>query len=98
MPSKMPASAAEGVAMPGHLRLPSRFMLHHVLRWRWHFGALFALIVVAAGCGVAQQYVMKLLVDGMAGPRELSGWVTLSLAFSSVSSRRNRSSTASRDG
>ncbi|WP_244471789.1 ABC transporter ATP-binding protein [Methylobacterium sp. ARG-1] len=81
MPSEMPASATEGVALPEHLRLPSRFMLHHVLRWRWHFGTLSALIVMAAACGVAQQYVMKLLVDGMAGPRGLSGWVTLSLAL-----------------
>lgn len=94
MPSEKPAPA-EAVALPEHLRLPSRFMLHHVLRWRWHFGTLFALIVMAAACGVAQQYVMKLLVDGMAGPRELAGWVTLSLAlFLGLIVRRSRSSTA----
>jgi len=74
-------SDTASVALPEHLRLPSRFMLHHVLRWRWHFCTLFMLIVMAAACGVAQQYVMKLLVDGMNGPRVLSGWVTLSLVL-----------------
>ncbi|WP_431857165.1 ABC transporter ATP-binding protein [Azospirillum sp.] len=44
------------------------FFLRYVRRWPWHFGGLLALIVGAAGCAVAVQYGMKLLVDAMAAP------------------------------
>jgi ATP-binding cassette subfamily B protein len=41
----------------------------------WQFAALLIAVAGAAGCAVAVQYVMKLLVDGMAGPREASAAV-----------------------
>ncbi len=47
---------------------PMLFFLRYVRRWPWHFGGLLALIVGAAGCAVAVQYGMKLLVDAMAAP------------------------------
>ncbi len=45
------------------------FVWHYVLRRRWSYGALFALIVSAALCAVAVQYGVRLLVDAMAAGR-----------------------------
>ncbi|PWC44908.1 ABC transporter ATP-binding protein [Azospirillum sp. TSO22-1] len=47
---------------------PILFFLRYVRRWPWHFGGLLVLVVGAAGCAVAVQYGMKLLVDAMAAP------------------------------
>jgi ATP-binding cassette subfamily B protein len=41
------------------------FLWRYVRQRPWHFGGMFALILGAAGCAVAVQYGMKLLVDAM---------------------------------
>ena len=46
-----------------------RFIAHYLRAWKGAFAALFVLVVSAAGCAVAVQYLMKILVDAMAGPR-----------------------------
>ena len=51
------------------------FLWRYVRRRPWHFGALLALIVGAAGCAVAVQYGMKLLVDAMAAGSQGTGRV-----------------------
>jgi ATP-binding cassette subfamily B protein len=68
------------------LQGPYRFVLHYVAGRPWHFGALLLAVVGAAGCAVTVQYVMKLLVDAMAGPREANGavWSALILFVSFI--------------
>ncbi len=44
---------------------PLAFLWRYVQQRPWHFGGMFALILGAAGCAVAVQYGMKLLVDAM---------------------------------
>jgi ATP-binding cassette subfamily B protein len=44
---------------------PLAFLWRYVRQRPWHFGGMFALILGAAGCAVAVQYGMKLLVDAM---------------------------------
>jgi ATP-binding cassette subfamily B protein len=63
------------------LKGPYRFVLHYIAGHPWQFGALLLTVVGAAGCAVAVQYVMKLLVDGMAGPREASATVWSALVL-----------------
>jgi ATP-binding cassette subfamily B protein len=70
-----PASA------PPFLKGPTAFILHYLGVRRWSFAALFAMVLGAAGCAVGVQYVMKLLVDAMAGPREESGFVWTALGL-----------------
>lgn len=65
----MNAPAQAPKAKPHTVPLPSRpvaFLWHYICARPWHFGGLLALIVGAAGCAVAVQYGMKLLVDAMA--------------------------------
>ena len=64
-----------------HLATPGRFIWHHVRRWRWHFGFLLLSVIGAAACGIGQQYGLKLLVDAMAGTRELGGTSAVALAL-----------------
>ena len=63
--------------------LPNRtvpFLWHYVTTRPWHFGGLMALVIGAAGCAVAVQYGMKLLVDAMAADtRQASVWTPLLL-------------------
>lgn len=66
----------EAPATAPHLSGPARFILHHLLRWRWHFVLLFTLVVASAACGVGQQYVLKRFVDAMAGPSGAATAVT----------------------
>jgi ATP-binding cassette subfamily B protein len=78
---------APRIATPStFLQGPYRFVLHYVVGRPWQFGALLLAVVGAAGCAVALQYVMKLLVDAMAGPREASGavWSALILFVSFI--------------
>src|SRR3954454_5690493 len=63
------------------LQGPYRFVFHYIAGRSWQFGALLLTVVGAAGCAVAVQYVMKLLVDGMAGPREASATVWSALVL-----------------
>jgi ATP-binding cassette subfamily B protein len=43
------------------------FIWHYIFRERRRFFPLFALVLLAAGCAVAVQYEMKVVVDAMAG-------------------------------
>ena len=85
MSGSPPAAAADPVRFddapeaPPHLASSFRFILHHAARWRWHFAAILLLVLGAAGCAVGAQYVLKLLVDAMAGPREMSRTLVLAL-------------------
>ncbi len=68
-----PADAFDDTgSVPAHLLKPSRFILHYVVRRRWHFVGLLTLVLGASGCSIGVQYVIKLLVDAMGGPREVT--------------------------
>src|SRR3954454_10702417 len=55
---------------PPFLAGTGAFIAHYV-RARWlRFVVLATMVVGAAGCAVAVQYVMKFLVDAMAGPHD----------------------------
>lgn len=82
----MNAPAQAPKAKPQMVPLPSRpvaFLWHYICARPWHFCGLLALIVGAAGCAVAVQYGMKLLVDSMAqGSADRAGanvWFPLGL-------------------
>lgn len=66
---------------PPFLRGPGAFVLHYVRGRPLQFAALCTMVVCAAACAVGVQYVMKLLVDAMAGPKEgnAAAWTALSL-------------------
>ncbi len=65
---------------PPFLRGPAAFVTHYVLARPAQFALLIVMVLGAAACAVAVQYVMKLLVDAMAGPRDQSGaWTALSI-------------------
>ncbi|CAO4136317.1 ABC transporter ATP-binding protein [Methylorubrum extorquens] len=66
---------------PTHLETPGGFFWHHIQRWRWHFAFLLLSVIAAAACGIAQQYGLKLLVDAIAGTRELGGAAAVALAL-----------------
>ncbi|WP_304640371.1 ABC transporter ATP-binding protein [Pseudomonas sp.] len=64
-----PALGGSVLATPHTLPLPNKpvaFLWHYVRERPWHFGTLLLLVTGAAGCAVAVQYGMKLLVDAMA--------------------------------
>jgi ATP-binding cassette subfamily B protein len=70
---------------PPFLKGPSAFIWHYVLSRPLHFGALVFMVLGAAACAVSVQYVMKLLVDAMAGPREGSAaWMALTIFISLI--------------
>ncbi|MDR6821064.1 ATP-binding cassette subfamily B protein [Neorhizobium sp. 2083] len=54
---------------PSFVRGPEIFIWHYVKSWAANFIALLLLVSSAAACSVGVQYVMKILVDAMAGPR-----------------------------
>jgi ATP-binding cassette subfamily B protein len=59
---------------------PLRFMARAARRRAAHFAALWAVILVAASCGIAAQYAMKLIVDTMAqGRHDAAIWHALAL-------------------
>ncbi len=62
-PAQAPQAKPQAVPLPSR---PVAFLWHYICARPWHFGGLLALIVGAAGCAVAVQYGMKLLVDAMA--------------------------------
>ena len=57
--------------VPPRFASAMRFIRYHVSQWIGHYAGILILVVGAAGCAVGSQYVLKLLVDAMAGPREL---------------------------
>jgi ATP-binding cassette subfamily B protein len=67
-------------APPPFLEGAPPFILHYMRRRALQFGTLVVMVIGAAGCAVGLQYVIKLLVDAMAGPRE-AGLVWLPLAL-----------------
>src|SRR3954471_20825256 len=56
---------------PAYLQGPAAFITHYIKRHAASFGTLLFLVACAAGAAVSTQYVMKLLVDGTAGPRRI---------------------------
>ncbi|MGA0597869.1 ABC transporter ATP-binding protein [Enterovirga sp. CN4-39] len=66
---------------PAYLRGPAAFILHYVRNWAWGFTAIFLFVVLAAGAAIGLQYVLKVLVDIMAGPAEGRAHVWTALAF-----------------
>jgi ATP-binding cassette, subfamily B, bacterial len=72
---------ADGEGGPPFPRRALPFVWHHILRRRWRFGGLFVLVVGGAGCAVAVQYGMQLLVDAMAadGVDRAAIWTALAL-------------------
>lgn len=68
-------------ATPPHLRSARHFILYFVTNQPRRFVLLITLVLVAAGCAVGVQYVMKFLVDAMALPSEgnVEVWIALSI-------------------
>ena len=66
---------------PAYLRGPAAFILHYVRNWAWSFAAIFLFVVGAAGAAIGIQYVLKVLVDIMAGPADGRAQVWTALAF-----------------
>lgn len=68
-------------AAPPFLRGPGAFIFHYVKARPLNFIGLFVMVAGAASCAVGVQYVMKLLVDAMAGPRDgnSAAWSALAL-------------------
>lgn len=65
---------------PSYLTGPLRFILHYVRRRPWHFAGSLGCVMAGAGCAVAVQYGMKLLVDAMAlGQGGAAVWTPLLL-------------------
>lgn len=60
---------------PSRYAGPGRFVLYYVRRWHWHFIALFASVTLGAAAAVGVQYLLKVLVDAMAGPPGLGSRV-----------------------
>jgi ATP-binding cassette, subfamily B, bacterial len=81
MPSSHDANSSAPAATPAFMQRPRDLVLHYVRRRPFHFAGLFILVVGAAGCAVAVQYGMKLLVDAMAaGDKAHAGvWAALGL-------------------
>ncbi|MCW2037558.1 ABC transporter ATP-binding protein [Xanthomonas campestris] len=72
------AAAAQSELLPAR---PARFLWHYICQRPWHFGGLLVLIIGAAGCAVAVQYGMKLLVDAMSTDQRTQAdvWTPLGL-------------------
>jgi ABC-type multidrug transport system fused ATPase/permease subunit len=66
---------------------PLAFVLHYVrTAARGTSPASWTMVLGAAGCAIAVQYVMKLLVDAMAGPRDGSAaWTALAIFIGLIS-------------
>ncbi|PWC27518.1 ABC transporter ATP-binding protein [Teichococcus aestuarii] len=63
---------------PAYLRAPGAFILRYLRGRPLHFAGLFIMVLGAASCAIGLQYVTKLLVDAMAGPREaVAIWTTV---------------------
>ncbi|TPJ12309.1 ABC transporter ATP-binding protein [Mesorhizobium sp. B2-7-3] len=70
--------------LPPFLEGSAAFIRHYVRRQLPQFIILAVLVISAASCAVAIQYVMKVLVDAMAGPREGSAAQTALAIFISL--------------
>jgi ATP-binding cassette subfamily B protein len=78
LPLRSEPAAAEAVARPSYLRAPGPFVLRYLRGRLLSFVMLFVMVLGAASCAIGLQYVTKLLVDAMAGPREaVAVWTTV---------------------
>jgi ATP-binding cassette subfamily B protein len=66
---------------PPFLSGPRAFILHYVRTRPFQFAAVFLMVAAAASCAVGVQYIMKLLVDAMTGPRQANTAVWWALAL-----------------
>ncbi|ESZ62501.1 ABC transporter ATP-binding protein [Mesorhizobium sp. L103C131B0] len=73
-----------GNPLPPFLEGSAAFIRHYVHRQLPRFVVLAVLVISAASCAVAIQYMMKVLVDAMAGPREGSAAQTALAIFISL--------------
>ncbi|ESY89687.1 ABC transporter ATP-binding protein/permease [Mesorhizobium australicum] len=73
-----------GNPLPPFLEGSAAFIRHYVHRQLPQFILLTVLVISAASCAVAIQYVMKVLVDAMAGPRDSSAAQTALAIFISL--------------
>jgi ATP-binding cassette subfamily B protein len=74
-----------GSDVPSFVHGPEAFIWHYVKSWPKSFIGLLLLVASAAACSVGVQYVMKILVDAMAGPREGSAaWWALGFFISLI--------------
>ena len=80
-PRALPSAFDDDAAPPHHFGSAGAFILGYVGRWRWHFIAILAVVVGGAVCAVGVQYVMKVLVDDMAGPRGIGRGIVLALGL-----------------
>jgi ATP-binding cassette, subfamily B, bacterial len=64
---------------PPNLLYPGAFVRHYVSQLPGQFALLAATVLVAAGCAVAVQYQLKLLVDAMTAPTRsaMAAWTVL---------------------
>jgi ATP-binding cassette subfamily B protein len=84
-PSNDAAYAVDDSDAPSFVHGPETFIWHYVKSWRISFIALFLMVSTAAACSVGVQYVMKILVDAMAGPRDGSAaWWALGFFISLI--------------
>jgi ATP-binding cassette subfamily B protein len=66
--------------VPAYLRKPGVFIWNYVRARSGQFTALVLAVSAASSCAVAMQYVIKLLVDAMAGSRDASAvWTALAI-------------------
>ncbi len=78
-PEQQSSTFDDTASIPPHLRAAGAFILHYVARWRWHFLSILVVVIGAAVCSVGIQYIMKVLVDAMAGPRLISRGIVVAL-------------------
>ena len=72
------ASFDDSGSIAAFLKGPMPFLGHYIGGRRWHFVGLFLLVLGGSVCSTGVQYVIKLLVDALAGPREFgAGILTL---------------------
>jgi ATP-binding cassette subfamily B protein len=70
---------------PSFVHGPEAFIWHYVRNWPLSFISLITMVSIAAACSVGVQYVMKILVDAMAGPREsTAAWWALGFFISLI--------------
>ena len=82
-PPSVPQSDTAKTA-PAYLSAPGPFIRHYVRRRGPQFGALALMVIGAGACAVGVQYVLKLLVDAMAGPGNPSAAWTALLIFAAL--------------
>ena len=70
--------------VPAYLSAPGPFIRHYLRGRPAQFVGLVLMVLGAGGCGVAVQYVLKLLVDAMTVPGQASAAWTALLIFAAL--------------